>query len=217
MQSEPIPRRLLVDEACTRIRTWILEGGISSDTDLTEPRLAALLGISRTPVREAIGRLAHEGLLQVEKGRGFRVAPVNEAMVREIYPIIGALEAMALRTSGDDPPDPAEMRKVNGQITAPNVSRPRLFELDHEFHRILTANCPNPRLIELLETHRRLARRFDGAAKRGMHKPRESAKEHAAIIDDVARGHLDRAAHRVEQHYLDGIATVIEWLEISAS
>jgi DNA-binding GntR family transcriptional regulator len=48
-----------------------------------------------------------------------------------------------------------------------------------------------------------------------MHKPRESAKEHAEIIDDIAHHRFERAAARVEKHYLGGIDTVIEWLTIA--
>ncbi len=207
-------RRTLSDEACDRLREWIVAGRLSPDDDLSEPHLASLLGISRTPLRAAIARLQHEGLLEVEPGKGFRVARVDAAMVREIYPILAALESMALRLSAPDAlPDVAALRRINEQIGG--ETRPaRLFELDRELHRLLAAGCPNRRLLATLEHHRALARRVDGAARRGMHKPRESKDEHAAIIEDIAHKRIERAARRLERHYLNGIEVVLEWISI---
>jgi DNA-binding GntR family transcriptional regulator len=210
--SETLIRRTLTDDASDRLREWILDGRLSPDDDLSEPQLAEMLGISRTPLRAAIGRLHHEGLLDVETGRGFRVARVDAALVREIYPILAALEAMALRLSAPGSlPDAGELRKLNAQIAA-ETRRPRLFALDREFHRLLSAGCPNPRLLELLEHHRRLATRVDGAGRRGMHNREGSRDEHEAIIDDVEHRRIDRAARRIERHYLDGIEVVIDWM-----
>ena len=212
---QPLVRRTLVDDACDRLREWIFDGRLSPDDDLSEPRLAALLGISRTPVREAIARLGHEGLVEVDAGKGFSIARADAALVREIYPIIAALEAMALRLSAPDRlPDVASLRAVNDQIRA-GLRTERLFALDKELHTLLAAGCPNARLLGALEQHRALARRFDGASRRGMHKPVESREEHAAIIDDIERKRIDRAAQRIEQHYLNGIEVVIEWMSYS--
>ncbi|HEY2094260.1 MAG TPA: GntR family transcriptional regulator [Thermoanaerobaculia bacterium] len=212
MPMPPLVRRTLVDDACDRLREWILDGQLSPDDDLSEPRLASMLGISRTPVREAIARLSHEGLVEVDAGKGFRIARADASLVREIYPIIAALEAMALRLSAPDRlPDVAALRAVNDEIRA-GLRSERLFTLDKEFHRLIVSRCPNARLLTALEQQRMLARRFDGASRRGMHKPLESRNEHAAIIEDIARKRVDRAAQRIEQHYLDGIEVVIDWM-----
>jgi len=216
LAAQPITRSSLADTAVEHLRAYILEGKLSSADTLTEPRLAELLGISRTPVREAIARLGREGLLVIDKRRGFRVAPVDEATIRHIYPIIAALEAMAVRLSASTPPDVAALRDINRQILSGKSRRVRLFELDREFHSLLVANCPNARLLGLLEEHRRLAGRFDGAARRGMHKPVKSGREHSLIVNDVARGRFESAARRIEQHYLEGIDTVIEWLALQS-
>jgi DNA-binding GntR family transcriptional regulator len=209
----PIERRSLADIAEERLRTWIVEGRLAADHPISEPLLAQLLGVSRTPVRAAIARLVREGMLSIDSKRALHVVPADELAVREVYPILGALEAMAVRLSADSPPEVAALREINGAIRAGKAKRVRLFELDREFHRLLVANCPNKRLIALLEEHRRLGSRFDGAARRGMYRPAKSAAEHAAIIDDIARGRFDAAARRIEQHYLEGIDTVIAWLE----
>lgn len=214
---DTLTRTSLAEAAAERIRGWILDGRLSPDDALTEPGLASLLGISRTPLRSAITRLAHEGLLAVEPGKGFRVTRVDASLVREIYPIIAALEGMALRLSAPDSlPDVAALEDVNDQIDG-EKRRTRLFELDREFHRLLAAGCPDARLLDLLEHHRRLAQHVDGAARRGMHRPRESAKEHAQIIEDIAHRRVERAVRRIEQHYLHGIEVVIDWMSTRGS
>jgi DNA-binding GntR family transcriptional regulator len=209
---QPIERRSLADIAAERLRAWILEGHLSADDSISEPRLAELLGVSRTPIRAAIGRLVREGLLSIDRNRALRVVPADEAAVREIYPIIGALEAMAVRLSAASPPDVNALREANDAILSGKAKRVRLFELDREFHRLLVANCPNARLLQILEEHRRAGSRFDGAARRGMYRPEKSGREHALIISDIAGGRYEQAASRIESHYLAGIDTVIEWL-----
>ena len=210
---EPILRRTLVDEACDRMREWIDSGRLSADERISEPALAQALGISRTPLREAIHRLGREGLLQVETGRGFRVTPLNETLVREVYPILGALEAMALRLSAPGRlPDVARLRALNAEIADPRTRKSRLYEADRALHELLSAGCPNARVLTLLEEHRRLASRFDGAFRRGLHAREKSHAQHEEIISAIEKRRIGKAASLIEEHYLGGIAVVLDWL-----
>jgi DNA-binding GntR family transcriptional regulator len=213
MQTAHIVRRTLADEASDRLRAWIVGGRISASDRLSEPELARTLGISRTPLRAAIARLAREGLLEMETGRGFRVTPLNATLVHEIYPILGALEAMALRiTPADRLPDPAALRALNAQLAAKNATRSQLYAADRKLHELISSGCTSARLLSLLEEHKRQAERFDGAFRRGVHARTKSHAEHEAIITAIEKRRISRAASLIEEHYLGGIPVVLDWL-----
>lgn len=82
------------------VRKWITEGKLRPGIRIQEPKMAAQLGVSRTPLREALFQLERDGLVRSDPGKGFRVVPISVAMIREAYPILGALERLALHSSG---------------------------------------------------------------------------------------------------------------------
>src|SRR2546423_2848361 len=102
----PIPRAPLRAEVRRALIETLTRGDPPPGTPLSEPALAAGLGISRTPLREALLGLAHEGLLETTPGRGLSVAPLTSREVEEIYPMLWTLEGLALR-SGPLPDDHA--------------------------------------------------------------------------------------------------------------
>jgi DNA-binding GntR family transcriptional regulator len=217
MQTEPLRRTTLVDAATERLREMILDGRIAREEKLSEPMLARLLGVSRTPLREAIARLRHEGLIETDHVRRFHVTAANAELVREVYPIVGTLEAAALRLSAPHSlPDVSELRSINERIRTHKGARSRLFEFDRELHRLFSAGCPNARLLSVLEHHRRLAERVDGAGYRGLHARERSYEEHGKIIAAIAKQRIDEASRLIERHYLDGIEIIADWLEKNA-
>ena len=78
----------------------ITAGTLAPDQRLDEMGLAIAIGTSRTPVREALIALEQEGLVRSRPNHGFSVAPLDEDLVRQLYPILGALEATAVELSG---------------------------------------------------------------------------------------------------------------------
>src|ERR1043165_2992628 len=97
---EPLIRSRLRDEIAERLATLIAAGELGTER-LKEVELAGQLGVSRTPLREALLMLEREGLGVSEGNKGFRGAALSEARVRELYPILGALEGLAVRESGE--------------------------------------------------------------------------------------------------------------------
>jgi DNA-binding GntR family transcriptional regulator len=87
--------RLLHEDAAERLRDMIVQGELPSGAKLVERVLCERLGVSRTPLREAIKRLASEGLVALQPNRGAIVTPLTLAAVRETFEVIGALEALA--------------------------------------------------------------------------------------------------------------------------
>ena len=93
----PLPRVSLRDQAYEVMVQAIVDGGFPPGHQIRDLDIAEALGVSRTPVREALQRLIDEGLVQTAPGAATRVAPIDTASVRNIYPIVGSLHALAVR------------------------------------------------------------------------------------------------------------------------
>src|SRR6266567_2772095 len=103
MAREPGPaaptRSLLREEAYVRLRAWIIEGVLLPGSRLRDNEIADALGVSRTPVREAIRRLQDDGLVVAEASRWTKVAPLDVDAADRLYPIVWSLEALAITSS----------------------------------------------------------------------------------------------------------------------
>src|SRR5690606_32782806 len=103
------PKVSRVDEAYARLKQEILENRLPPGLHATEPEFALRLGMSRTPVREALIRLESEGLVQVIPRRGARVLPISSEDMREIYAILMVLEPEAAATIVESAPGVEEL------------------------------------------------------------------------------------------------------------
>jgi DNA-binding GntR family transcriptional regulator len=95
-----IQRLSLRDQVRDELAGWLNDGRLKPGQRLEEERLARAMGVSRTPLREALASLARDGLVDAVPHRGFRVPALSVEVVRDLYPIIGSLEALAVRLSG---------------------------------------------------------------------------------------------------------------------
>src|SRR5580693_5132866 len=84
-------------EIVSRLRDYVVEGNIAGGARIPEKQLCELFGISRTPLREALKVLAAEGLIDLLPNRGARVRSLGSAQLRELFDVIGGLEALAGR------------------------------------------------------------------------------------------------------------------------
>lgn len=217
MQIEPIARKRLRDDIIQRLTRLIVSGELDGDRPLKEVEVARRLGVSRTPLREALLILERDGLVVSEVNKGFRVAALSEARVRELYPILGALEGLAVRETGAlMRTQVRELRELNRELHSAR-SKARRHAMDRQFHDTLCALCPNQALVEMVRSLWQHAQRYDGAADRGMADPVGSLREHVAITDAIARGDYAGAAEQVEDHWRHGVDTVVRWLRARAS
>lgn len=201
------------DEVRDLLRSKIVAGEIEADAHIEEVKLSEQIGLSRTPVREALIALEREGLVTSRPQRGFVVIRPDVAMVRESYPVLSALEVEALKASAAKLRALApELRKINDALKRER-RKEKQYELDRAFHHALTEHCANPRLLELLAVERARAQMIDGAHKRGMANLDGSVREHASIIDAIERGDVERGARVLASHWEHGIKVVVQWLE----
>lgn len=206
-----VPLRVQIRDV---IRNWIVDGRLSHSNRLTEPAMAERLGVSRTPLREALLDLERDGFVIAEPGKGFRVLPLSVEMIHESYPILGTLESLALRSCGSAAAQSCtELRRINAKIAASKSHPDRQFKLDRQWHELLLHSCPNKRLIKMIRDLTEIIRRFDCALVRGVADLSTSCRQHTEILDALEAGDTTNAADLLEQHWVGCIEPVERWLQ----
>ena len=141
-----------------RIRIRILDGDYAAGSRLREKEVAEELGVSRTPVREAVRRLAAEGLLNVHANRGAEVVRYDRAELGEIFALRATLEGYGARmAAGTDPgPDLEELRRLADEMEMVGPDErvsgrwQEITKLNNEFHRIILDSAGSDRLTSAL-------------------------------------------------------------------
>ena len=178
----------LKDHVYDYISKRIQDGSIKPNDKLNEQEICDELNISRTPVREALIRLAADGLLDAEPRRGFRVKPLNEEKSNNLYVIIGTLDALAATLAMDHltQADLASMRKLYREMDKAIQAKKadRYYKLQIDFHNIYIHKCKNDELIQLLDQLRmRFIRQGYEIDESMVSILSETNKEHAIIVD----------------------------------
>ena len=205
--------RPLRDIVYDRLREEIVEGRRSPSDRLKDTVLAETLGVSRTPVREALLRLAKEGFLSADHQRGFRVADLDPLEIRETYPIIASLEAAGLRLATIPDNEILErLREINHRLGAAGEARQRL-RTDQEWHRALVEPSGNSRLLRTLAVHKDIVRRYENRYMKDVGRVLGSVGEHERILAALEHGDVELACRRLEAHWREGMEKVLEWVE----
>lgn len=194
----------LADQAFATLRDNILKGRIVADTLWSDRELALQLGLSRTPVREAVQKLASEGLVEVIPRRGTRVLPLRSDDVREIHQIAKALEleAALLLAAMADAPLAALTRAVEDmQDALAREDRDAWAEADERFHFGIVDGCGNRRLADMYHRLRGLTDRARYFALHLRPLPVRSAEEHGAMLEAIRAADLRRLADLYQTHW----------------
>jgi DNA-binding GntR family transcriptional regulator len=212
----PLGAQSVVDRAYERIRALILDGDVLPGARLGQVELAEQLGISRTPVREALGRLTGEGLVEFLPNRGFRAAGlvldqvVHRLEVRLLLePGIGRLAAERRTEAHLD----GLRAAIDREAAAP--SRVAAHDASRDFHVVLAEATGNPELVSVFASlwvveigRRLLARRSVESEWRGA-----DVSEHRAIAAAVEAADGELAARLMEQHVRDALQ---HWRDVPA-
>lgn len=200
----PLATANLREQARTVIRSSITTGELDSGRLYTIGSLAKKLGVSATPVREALGDLEQVGLVKIMRNRGFIVPALTEHDLDEIFQLRLMLETSALTSVADvfSEADEAACRVLvsEGKDAARVSDLPRFLRSDRDFHLRLLEPLGNRRLIEILgqlRDHTRLLGLRELAAS-GMLPA--SADEHAAILDAVVAGDKAEVRRQITNH-----------------
>lgn len=205
-------RPTATDRVFADLRERIVSGRFAAGSQHSIYRLAEQLEVSRTPVREAVLRLADLGLVDIERNRGVRVRGVTAADVREVFELRLLVEvpaaALAARRAT---PDLVEEMLANVAITdrhAAEASPGPFNEADRAFHAVVASAMANPRLeAEVARLRDAIAAR--GVSTFGQSRPlSEVAVEHARVARAVADREPEVAAARMADH-LERTATLL--------
>jgi DNA-binding GntR family transcriptional regulator len=187
----------------------IERGDLPTGSRLRDATVAADLGVSRTPVREAMVRLAREGILSAEPGRGFRLTPMSSAEVREIGSILAVLEPLALEQSAE--PTSEQLTRLADAVRRLEQTRGDIaacVELDDRFHRVLLEGCPNRRLLRLVETLRGGLRRYVHHYLQRGGRVSLSTLQHTKIADALRKGDRAGARQLLERKWRRGMEEI---------
>ena len=203
---EPLPRTSLRLQTQERVRSLILAGRLAPATNVVERDLSAQLGISRTPLREALLGLETEGLLRAEPGRGFFVSDLSVEEARELYPLIWTLESMAVERGSRT--ELVALARIGAGLR--RADRPDLaLAQDRAWHEELIRRCKCPRTAGILEAARAAAARYEYGFFSDTAAIRASAAQHDAILRELRKGRFKRAAALLKRNWQQGL----DWVE----
>ena len=207
-----IVRDNISDAVASELRNMIVDGRLPAGERINEVHLSQQLGVSRTPLREALARLAQEGALRHAARIGYFVRPLTLEEFEQIYAIRPLLDPEALRLAGLPSADRLEhLRVINDQIRSAGDAD-RVIDLDDEWHLDLVAGCPNRVLIGLIQQIIHRTRRYELALFRERHNVELSIGDHERILRALENADLEAACAELKQNMQTGRPPIVRWL-----
>jgi DNA-binding GntR family transcriptional regulator len=198
------PELPLRDRAFATLKLRILEGEIRPGTVLSEAKVAVDLGISRTPVREALARLTHEGLAQRFNGRGVIVLELSAKESLDVIELQACLEQFAITRmlDGDQRPDVSDIvRLVDLQREAVDAGdRRRFLQYDRQMHLRIVERAGNGKLAQVMQNVSDLLTYAGHRALSSETRMRATLREHEALVRAFETGDLDAALQASKAH-----------------
>ena len=208
--------RLLAEEVVSRLRDLIIQGELAPGVKLNERVLCERLRTSRTPVREAIKYLASEGLVELLPNRGAIVTPITATTVREMFVVLGALEALAgeLACANASDADIAEIRALHYQMLAHHArgELAQYFRCNQEIHLRLVECAGNAALSNTYRALNGHVRRARYMANLSRERWDHAVQEHEEILDAVMRRDGALLSRLLRSHLINKMQVVLEAL-----
>jgi len=209
----PADRSLLHQTAVDRLRDLIMQGELAPGARLNERLLCEQLGISRTPLREALKMLASEGLVALQPNRGATVTPLTLGSVREIFEVMGALEGLAgeLVCRNATEAQIAEVRALHYQMLAYHArgDLPSYFRENQKIHLAIIAATGNATLLATyrgLNAHVRRARYLANLTR---DRWDQAVAEHGQIVEALGRRDSARLQQLLQEHLAHKMTVVL--------
>ena len=197
-----IARARLSSDVHQEVLNRIIRGEIAPGQRLKDTELAEELGVSRTPIREALLRLEREGFLSSQKHLGFSVKRLLELEIREVYPLVGLLECSALEAAPKPCPEKLrELRDIGIAMKQEGPDPMRRIELDSAWHEALLADSGNRHRLRILRDLKQLLLRYEYAFMRDEELVLESVAEHNAIALALEQGECRQALKLLGAHW----------------
>ncbi len=216
-QVQKFKRPLAREEVYTTLQTWIVEGVYQPGETIRDQDLADALGVSRTPVREALQRLQDEGFVETATNRWTRVATLDLDEVKHLYPIFWTLEMLAISLGQDQltTRDLESMREANERLREALFNKDAIAatKADYDFHQVFIQKSGNPDLMRILHEVKIRLRWLEVVYFRELIVALQSLKEHEAILDALEKGVYERAAKAIKMNWEESLKRVLHGSE----
>lgn len=207
MSALSLAPRALYEEVAELLRQRIFARELEPGSWIDELRIAEALGISRTPLREALKVLAAEGLVTMKVRRGAYVTEVSEKDLRDVYHLLALLESdaarvVALKASADELQQIELLHRDLEQATA---DRDRFFDINEAFHMLILELADNRWRDQMVADLRKVMKlnRHSSLFKEG--RIAQSLAEHSAIVQALKDRQPELAAQRMQAHFTHGL------------
>jgi DNA-binding GntR family transcriptional regulator len=203
----------LTEQIAKRLRAAIVAGELSADQQYSASGLAEQLGVSRTPVREALLELARDGMVRIDKNRGVRIIPTALDEVVECFQVRLLLEAPAAARAAelidDAALDTVQARFDAMQLAADDDDADATLRADRDFHLALLAVAGNRKLVSVLEDLRNLVLRHGIATAPSARSCQDVVDDHRDILEAVRARDPRAAATAMHRHILNTATLII--------
>ena len=208
----------LREVVCESLREAIRSGILKPGERIMEIQLAEELGVSRTPVREAIRKLELEGYVVMMPRRGTYVASMSIRDINEIFEIRTALESLSNGLAADHITDDEleHLQRllviIGGYIKEGNIEK--IVETDIEFHDLMYHAARNERLVGIISNLRDQLTRFRTLSMSYPGRLEETLEEHRMIVEAIASGDRKAASRAAERHMENSEKTLLKAMEV---
>ena len=194
----------------------LLSGSLAPGERINESRLSAEIGVSRTPLREALIRLEIEGFVENDNGRGFTVLPLDAGRARDLYTVMGLLESQALEASVPHGEVLLErLAAVEDRRAA--AKRSHDFEtavgLDQQWHTLLVSRCSNEELLGIISMVKHRLYRYEYVLTRQREWQGRDHDNHTRIVEALREGNRPLAVEILKHHWQKGAEIRAAWLD----
>ena len=204
---------LLSQKVYRALKTEIIKGSLKPGTKLSEGKIAEQMGVSRTPVREALKELAAEGFVKMNPNQAVVVSNASVEDVQEVLQIRGVLEGLAARlaTKMISEEEIKELEKYQKQMEYYTKKDDVLAfsEMDAEFHELILNVCGNNRLIQIRKNLSDQAHRYRIRSLSVPGRLKYSLKEHQEIVEALKRKNAEQADRLSQKHIENVLANIL--------
>jgi len=211
----------LRDVIFNTIREAIIAGELKPGERLMEVQLAEKMGVSRTPVREAIRKLELEGLVEMEPRKGAHVAEVSVKDIMDVLEVRASMDALATSLAAQriTPEEVKELKHIFSQFVT-NVEKENVngtIKKDVEFHDVIYRASRNDKLLQISNSLREQVQRFRVIYLKGYGSTNDVIKEHEQIIEAITTNNIEMAQAIAYDHIRKQEETIIKAINRSSN
>ncbi len=211
-----ISRRSLHVELVDRISDMIIAGELAPGTKIPEQEMCKRFGVSRTPMREALKVLAADGLVSLEPNRGAWVSKITLEELEEVFPVMGALEALSGELACERITDKEidDIKKLHNRMLKYYKSQDlaRYFQTNQEIHEAILNAAKNTTLSLQYRSLASRVRRARYMANMSEERWKQAVEEHEQILMALEKRQGSKLARILKRHLKNKFETVRSWL-----